>query len=183
MLSVDPSAAVGLRVESTCTCWKKDRITRSCASHTTCVAWLAKSLSFFLFVHQAFWACSRIFFYNRSVVSRNKVNLFKCLGQSSCYERTDHAFVLLIINLFCLWFFQLWETLITVSLSVDHLNSEICTICRASFSATPSRHLSRKQFTKKDSGSRLYRHGVSWLSFIGVVTSVACAFYVRFSLL
>jgi len=29
-----------------CTCWRKDRITRSCASHT-CVTWLAKSLSFF----------------------------------------------------------------------------------------------------------------------------------------
>ena len=69
----------------------------------------------------------------------------------------------------------------SLSESVDHLNSEICTICRASFSATPSRHLSRKQFTKKDSGSRLYR--ASWLFLTGIVTSISCAFSVRSSFL
>ena len=43
MLSLDPSV-VGLAPP--CTCWKKDTITRFCASHT-CVTWSAKSLSFF----------------------------------------------------------------------------------------------------------------------------------------
>jgi len=43
------------------------------------------------------------------------------------------------------------------SLSVDSLNSKICTICRASLIATPSGRLSQKRFSKKDPGSRLYR--------------------------
>ena len=43
------------------------------------------------------------------------------------------------------------------SLSVDRLNSKICTICTASLIATPSGRLPQKRFTKKAAGSRLYR--------------------------
>jgi len=54
-------------------------------------------------------------------------------------------------------------------------------ICRAWLIATPSGRLSQKRFTKKDTGSKLYR--VSWLFLTGIVTSISCAFSTRSSLL
>jgi len=45
MLSLDPFV-IDLASPSPCTCWRKDRVARSCASHS-CVTWSAKSLSIF----------------------------------------------------------------------------------------------------------------------------------------
>ena len=49
-------------------------------------------------------------FYNGSAVTHHKVNLLKFPRRTSCFERTDDAFVLLIR--FC--FFHLWELLVPV---------------------------------------------------------------------
>jgi len=65
--------------------------------------------------------------------------------------------------------------------SFDRLNPKIYTICRASLIATPSGRLPQKRFTRKDSGSKLYR--ASWLFFTGIVTSISCAFSASSSLL
>ena len=64
-------------------------------------------------------------------------------------------------------------------LSVDCLNSNLYTIYRALLIATPSGRLPQKRFTKKDTGSRLYR--VPWLFLSGIVTSISCAFSARSS--
>jgi len=93
-------------------------------------------------------------FYNWSAVTRNKVHLFKFPLWSSCSERTDDAFVLLIAS-------ASFTSRNPSSLSIVRLNSKIYSICKASLIATPSGHLPQKWFTKKDSGLRLYR--VSWL--------------------
>jgi len=69
------------------------------------------------------------------------------------------------------------------SLSVDRSNSNIYTICRALLPliATPIRSPAQERFTKKDTGSRLYR--TSWICFTVIVTSISCAFNARSSLL
>jgi len=84
---------------------------------------------------------------------------------------SDDAFVLLIY--FCV--FNLYEPL-QRSQSVDHLNSKIYTICRAS-TVTPSSCLPQKQFMKRDTGSRLYC--LSSLLSTGIVTCISYAFSAR----
>ena len=85
----------------------------------------------------------------------------------------DDAFVLLI----CFYFFHLYKPL-RHSQSVDHLNSKICTICRAQLIATPSFCLPQKQSMKRDTGSRLYC--LSWILSTGIVTCISRAFSARF---
>jgi len=64
------------------------------------------------------------------------------------------------------------------SKSVDHLNSKICTICRAQLIAKPSFGLPQKQSMKRDTGSRLYC--LSWILSTGIVTCISRAFSARF---
>jgi len=89
--------AVWRQQKKSCTCWRKETITRLCASHT-CVIWSAKSLSFFpskLYI-KLFEFGVEIAFNNRSAVTHHKVNLPKFPLQSTSFERTNDAFVLLI---------------------------------------------------------------------------------------
>ena len=72
----------------------------------------AKSLFFFPSMYiNLFELGAEVACYNRSVITNNKVNVFKYHLQSSCSERTDDVFVLL--NYF--YFFHLWEPLVPVS--------------------------------------------------------------------
>jgi len=99
VFSLDPSV-VGLTPP--CACWWKDIFTWSCASHT-CVTWSAKGLAFFLSCTSIFELGVEVAFNIRSAVTLHTVNPLKSPLQSSCSERTDDAFVLLI----CFCFFHL----------------------------------------------------------------------------
>ena len=100
MFSLDPSV-VGLTPP--CTCWRKDTITRLCASHT-CVTeardqWRA-CRSFLLVILpryiKRFELRVEVAFNIRSAVTHDKINLVWFPLQSSNFECTDDAFVLLI---------------------------------------------------------------------------------------
>ena len=96
MFSLDPFVVP-------CTCWRKDTITRLCASHT-CVTWSANSLFFCSFLYiKLFQFGVKVAFNNWFTVTHHKVNLLKFPLRSSSFERTDDTFVLLI----CFRFFHL----------------------------------------------------------------------------
>jgi len=89
---------------------------------------------------------------NRSTVTNHEVYLLTFELRSRCSERINDAFVLLIC-------FAPSSSRNPLSLSADRLNSQIYTICRALLIVTPSGRLpqKRRRFTKKDTGSMLYR--------------------------
>ena len=106
MFSLDPSV-VGL--VSPCTCWRKDTITRLCASCHV----IGEELVFFPFLYIKLFELDIMLFElgvevalnHGSADTHNKVNLLKFQLQSSSFasECTDDAFVLLI----CFCFFHL----------------------------------------------------------------------------
>ena len=114
-------------------------------SHGWQRAWL-----FFLLVHQAFWAWCR---------SRSQPPIRGYPPQSSNWCALSTPMMLLC----CSFSSASFTSRNPSSLFVDRSNSKIYLICRAPLIANPSGRLPQKRFTKKDSGSRLYR--ASWLFF------------------
>jgi len=97
MFSLDPYV-VGL--VPPCTCWRKDTITRLCASQT-CV--IGEELVFFSFLYiKLFELGVEVALNHRSAVTHHKVNLPIFPLRSSSFERTDDAFVLLMCSCFFL---------------------------------------------------------------------------------
>jgi len=157
------------------TCWRKDRITRSCTL-------LGQDFAFLSFLYMELFELGvEVIFYNESAVANNKVDSLKFPRRSSCSARTDNVFVLPL----CFCFFHLSEPLV---LYIGPSNSNIYTICKASLIATPSGRLILSPTLET-----IYEIGhwivvvpclmtfFDWYS--GIVTSISCASFAKFSLL
>jgi len=116
-------------------------------------------------------------FNNRSAVTHHNFNLLKFPFRSSSLNA-------LMLLLCCSFASASFTSRNTTSLSVDSLNSETHTVCRASLTATPSGRLPQKRswFTKKAVGLKLYSVP-QWHFSTGIVNSITCAFSARSSLL
>ena len=170
MFSLDPSVDA---LASLCTCWWKDRIIRSCASHT-CVAWSVKRVSFFPLVHQAFLSLVKSLSTTDPLLPTTKLICSNFHFEAAALSAP--------IMLLCCSFASAFSTSRNpTSLFVDRLNPNIYTIYRASLIATQSGRLPRKRFTKNAAGSKMYR--VSWLFLTGIVTFISSAFTASSSLL
>jgi len=95
LFSLNPSV-IGLA--NSCTCWRKDTITRSCVLAYLCHM-IAEDSSFvflsFLYI-KLYELGVEVEINNRSAVTHHKFNLLKFPLRSSCSERTNNAFLLLI---------------------------------------------------------------------------------------
>jgi len=153
---------------SPCTCWRKDTITRSCASNTF-ATWSAKSFFFFPCCHIKLFELSvEVAFNNGSAVAHNKVDLLKFPHRSSCSERTDDT-------LCCSFASASFTSRNPSFLSADRSNSKRYTILRALFIATPSGRLSQKWSLQ----GKLFELVLSPLFFVPCSLDLPCCRFLR----